>query len=211
MKRMRPPNPTTVKAALLALFVMAVVSLPFVLFGEGFVLPMLEARSAQAGWLTGLVIALLASDAVAPVPSTIVIMFLAAKAGVIAGIVGGTVGMSLGVLAAAWLGRQAVGRVAPRFFPLAELQRLQATLQRRLVLTLACLRSVPILAETSIILAAAAGVPTGRIFRVTLIPNLLISSIYSFAADDSILTAIVTFLAILIVSYGIWRLAEPRR
>jgi 3-dehydroquinate synthase len=205
---MRLPRPTTVKVALFALFVMVLVSLPFAIFGEDFVVPLLKSREQQAGWLTGLAIALLASDAVTPVPSTLVIMFLAAKAGVVAGVVGGTLGMSLGVLFAAWLGRHAVGRVAPRFFPDAELARMREALQRRLVLTLACLRSVPVLAETSVILAAAAGVPTGRIFWATLVPNFLISAIYSVAADDSIMTAVVTFVAIVLASYVVWRVAE---
>ena len=78
-------------------------------------------------------------------PATLVIMYLAAKGGVVAGIVGGTFGLSAGVLAAAWFGRTAVGRIAPKFFPEAELTKLREALQRRLALTLACLRSVPVL------------------------------------------------------------------
>ncbi len=189
-----------------AIFAVATaVTLPFVIWGEDFAVPLLAAREHQAGWLVFIAIVLLAADSVAPVPATLVIMFLAAKAGWLAGVVGGTVGLAAGVLASAYVGRTAVGRLAPKFFPDAELARLRASLQDRLGLTLACLRSLPIAAETSVIIAAAAGVPVGRIFRVTLLPNFLIALIYSVAADDSFATASVAFLATAAVSYGVWR------
>jgi hypothetical protein len=51
----------------------------------------------------------------------------------------------------------------------------------------------------------------GRIFRATLLPNFLISVIYSIAADDSFITASVAFLATAAVSYGAWRLFGRRK
>ena len=98
----------------------------------------------------------------------------------------------------------AVGRVAPKFFPEAELARLRESLQQRLSLTLACWRSVPVMAETTVIIAAAAGVPVRRIFWATLLPNFVVSVIYSMAADDSAKTAILTFLATLVLSVALW-------
>ncbi len=193
------------RTVLFVLFVMTLVIVPFVLVGEEYVLPLLEARVNQTWALVLVAIALLACDSVAPVPATLVIMFLAAKGGWLAGLVGGSIGLCLGVLAAAWLGRTAVGRLAPKFIPDAELQRLGAALESRLVITLACLRSVPVLAETSIIMAAAMGIPVRRIFVATIVPNLIVATIYSVAADDSATTAIVTFLATMVVSYVIWR------
>lgn len=184
---------------------MTLVCLPFAIFGEDFVLPLLESRQQQVGALTLIAIVLLACDSVAPIPATLVIMYLAAKAGWLAGIVGGTVGLSAGVLTAAWFGRTAVGRLAPKFMPDAEVARLRDSLQGRLVITLACLRSVPVLAETSIIVAAATGVPVKRLVWVTLLPNLIVATIYSVAADDSLTTAAVTFLATMVLSYIVWR------
>jgi 3-dehydroquinate synthase len=198
-------KPSTVKTILFILFVMTLVCLPFVIFGEDFVLPLLESRQQQVGALTVIAILLLACDSVAPVPATIVIMYLAAKAGWVAGIIGGTLGLCAGVFAAAWIGRSAVGRLAPKFMPEEELARLRASLQQRLVITLACLRSVPVLAETSIIVAAATGVPVRRIFLVTILPNFIVAAIYSVAADDSLMTAAVTFLATMVLSYVVWR------
>lgn len=201
---------TGIKITLFVLFIMALVCVPFIVFGEEFVQPLLETRAQQTGALTVIAIVLLAADSVAPVPVTLVIMFLAAKAGVVAGIVGGTVGMSVGVLIAGWFGRAAVGRIAPKFLPDAELARLRESLHRRLALTLACLRSVPVLAETSVILAAAAGIPVRRIFLATLLPNLAVSAVYSVAADDSLATAAYAFLATIAASFLVWRLLNGK-
>ena len=211
---MLPPKESsrryTARVAGFVIFVMVVVSVPFVLWGDDFVAPLLASQEHRAIGLVLLAIALLALDSVAPVPATLVIMFLAAKAGVVAGIVGGTLGMAAGVVAATWFGRAAVGRMAPNFFPEAELERLRAGLQKNLALTLACWRSVPVLAETSVILAAAAGIPAARIFRVTLLPNFVIAVIYSVAADDSFTTACVAFGVTLFASLALWRWGSAR-
>jgi hypothetical protein len=210
---------STLRIGLLVGFVMALVIVPFLIFGERLeasVLPWLESRQERTLLFTVAAILLLAADSVAPVPATVVIMYLAWKAGWVAGIVGGTVGMCAGVLAAGWLGREAVGRLAPKFIPDAELARLRDALQRRLVPTLACLRSVPVLAETSVIVAAAAGVPVRRIFFATLLPNFVVATIYSVAAalsrsaEDSGTIAGVTFFATMAASYGLWRVMEKR-
>lgn len=201
---MQPKRVFTLKFVLLVVAIVALVSAPFVIWGDTYVLPLLESHVDRTSLLIAIAIMLLAADSVAPVPATLVIMFLAAHSGRFAGILGGTIGMSAGVLTAAWIGRTAVGRLAPKFFPDTELVRLRAGLQRNLALTLACWRSVPVLAETSVILAAAAGIPISRIFLVTLLPNFIISVIYSVAADDSLGTAALAFLLILALSLGLW-------
>lgn len=207
---MKVPAPSTLKITLFVLFVMTLVCLPFAIWGEQFVLPLLESREQQTGALIAIAIVLLTCDSVAPVPVTLVIMFLAARTGWLAGILGGTVGLCLGVLAASWIGRAAVGRMAPKFLPEAELARLRNSLERRLVVTLACLRSVPVLAETSVIIAAATGVPVKRIFWATVLPNFIVATIYSVAADDSLATAAITFFATIVLSYIVWRMFGGR-
>jgi uncharacterized membrane protein YdjX (TVP38/TMEM64 family) len=193
------------KTGLFVSLIIALVCVPFVIFGEAFALPLLESQQHRTAGLTVIAVVLLTADSVAPVPSTLVIMYLAAKGGVLAGIVGGTLGLTAGVLVAAWFGRTAVGRIAPKFFPDAELVKLREALQKRLFLTLACLRSVPVLAETSVIMAAATGVPVKSIFLAALLPNFVVAVIYSVAADDSATTAIVTFLGTIAASWVLWR------
>jgi hypothetical protein len=200
----------SLRFTLLIVTIIAIVSAPFVIWGDTYVMPLLQSKVDQTSLLIGIAIVLLAADSVAPVPATLVIMFLAAHSGRLAGIMGGTIGMSLGVLTAAWFGRTAVGRLAPKFFPDTELVRLRSGLQRNLALTLACWRSVPVLAETSVILAAATGIPIRRIFVVTLLPNFIISVIYSVAADDSLGTAALAFFLILALSLGLWMLFREK-
>ncbi|MBP8256587.1 MAG: hypothetical protein KAX37_04635 [Opitutaceae bacterium] len=208
---MKSPSFRLVKVTLFVLLVMALVCAPFIIWGEDFVLPLLNAQEHRIEWLVVIAIVLLAADSVAPVPATLVIMFLAAKAGTFAGIVGGTVGLTAGVLAAGWFGRVAVGRIAPRFFPDEELARLREALQTRLALTLACLRSVPVLAETSVIVAAAMGIPLRRIVLLTLMPNLAVALIYSVSADDSFLTAAIAFLGTMVASGILWLWLRKKR
>lgn len=203
---------SVVRYACLLVAVMVLVCVPFVLFGQDYALPWLKSVEQRTGALALLSMLLLAADSLAPIPSTVVIMFLAAKAGTMVGIVASTFGLCAGVLTAAWFGQVAVGRIAPKFIPDAELSRLRENLQSRLVLTLACWRAVPVMAETSVILAAAAGVPIRRIFFATLVPNLLVATIYSVAADDSYATACIVFLVTLMVSGLFWRIMtrQPR-
>jgi 3-dehydroquinate synthase len=116
--------------------------------------------------------------------------------------------LTAGVLLSAWVGRYALGRIAPWVLSESEIARLRESLSRRLALTLACLRSIPVLAETSVILAAASGIPLRRIVGATILPNLAVSLIYSAAADDSFATAVVAFLATVAASGLLWLIAR---
>lgn len=195
----------SLRFCLFALFIVAAVSAPFVIWGDSFVAPLLAVQGQRTVSLVVIAIILLAADSVAPVPATFVIMVLAAKAGMVAGVIGGTLGLAAGVLASGWIGRFAVGRIAPTIFPDAELGRLRAALEKNVVVTLACWRSVPVMAETSVILAAAAGVPVRRLFWVTLAPNFAIAVIYSVTASDSLVAASGAFAATLLVSLVGWK------
>lgn len=201
---MRSMTWSILRIGLLVFAVSVLVSVPFMVFGETVFVPVFEAMKERTLWLVVLAVALLGADAVLPVPSSWVVIFLAQQAGVLVGIVGGTVGLSIGVVVASWLGKVAVGRVAPRFIPAAEMERLRSAMEKHTVATLACMRSVPVLAETSVLIAAAAGVPRGRIFAATLVPNLAIAVIYSVAAEDSFTTACIAFLATVVFSYAAW-------
>ena len=202
---MNPGWKTLLRFSLMVFLVSVLVCLPFLVWGESVFVPLFDAFRGRTGWLVLFAVLLLGADAVLPVPSAWVIIFLAQQAGVAAGILGGSLGLVLGVVVAGWLGRAAVGRAAPRFFPAAELARLRDALERHTVVTLACLRSVPVLAETSVLIAAGLGVPQRRIFQATLVPNVAIATIYAVAADDSFWTAAGVFLATVAASYLGWR------
>jgi hypothetical protein len=76
------------KTGIFVTFIIALVCVPFVVFGEAFALPLLESQQHRTAGLTVIAVVLLTADSVAPVPATLVIMYLAAKGGVLAGIVG---------------------------------------------------------------------------------------------------------------------------
>lgn len=198
---------TFARVAGLVFAVSVLVSVPFMIWGEEVFVPAFEGVRHNAAWMVGLAVALLSFDAVLPVPSSWVIIFLAQESGRIAGFVGGATGLAVGVLVAAWLGRAAVGRAAPKFIPEAEIERMRAMIERHTILTLACMRSVPVLAETSVVVAAAAGVPVRRIFWMTLGPNVAIAGIYAVAGDESLTTACIVFLATVAISYVVYRVA----
>ena len=193
------------RLCLLVFGVSLVVCLPFLIFGEDALVPLLEKLQQHPGWLVAGAIALLGLDAILPVPSAWVLIFLALQVGPVLGIAGGSLGLCAGVFVSAWVGRTTVGRLAPKFIPDAELARLRDSMARHTTLTLACMRSVPVLAETSVMIAAAAGVPTWRIFLATLLPNIAIATVYAVAASDSLVTACVAFGATIGVSYAFWR------
>jgi len=193
------------RRAAFLLLVAALVIGPFLYFGEDLVKPWLPAGEAGRAWLVATAVLLLAVDAVLPVPSSWVLIALANQAGVVAGILGGTAGLTAGVLVAAWIGRAAVGPLASRIVPASDLARLRQALPGQVMVALVCLRSVPVLAEMSVLVAAAAHVPLRRILAATVPANAVIAVVYSVAANESLVSAILTFLVTVGLSYAFWR------
>jgi 3-dehydroquinate synthase len=185
----------------------AIVIVPFMLLGEDFGKSWLTESTGGRVWVVATAVLLLAVDAVLPIPSSWVLIALANQAGVVAGIVGGTLGLTAGVMLAAWIGRTAVGPVASRLVPAADLERLRSGAPRQVVIGLVCLRSIPVLAEMSVLAAAAARVPLRRILVATVPANLVIATVYSLAADESLTAATVVFLVTVGLSYVLWRWA----
>lgn len=194
-----------VKFTLLVLFVLALLSLPFIFFGEDYAVRVLGNHESQAWVVAGIGVILLTADSLAPVPSSIVIVAVALKAGWIVGTVAGTLGLCGQVIGAAWFGRVAVGKLASRTFGLGDREQLHAAMRQRLALTLGCVRSVPLLAETSVVIAASLGVPLRAILAATALPNLVIAAVYSLAAQAGLWVAAAAVVASAVVSIVAWR------
>jgi uncharacterized membrane protein YdjX (TVP38/TMEM64 family) len=205
-RRRDQPRAATRRFVVLVVVVSVLVALPFLIWGEPDVATMASRSGRSTAALVMLAVAALSIDAVAPVPATLVLAVLAHEAGVWAGIIGGTVGLTLGVVGAWMVGALAVRRIAPRVFTAAEYDRLARSTHRHSTWTLICLRSVPIAAETSVMMAAAAGMPLRKTLGITLLPNLVMATAYSVAADTSWTAAIVTLVVTILLSYGGWRL-----
>ena len=68
---MQPKRIFTLKFGLLVVAIVALVSAPFVIWGDTYVLPLLESHVDRTSLLIAIAIMLLAADSVAPVPATL--------------------------------------------------------------------------------------------------------------------------------------------
>lgn len=192
-----PARPrSALRWALVGGLVLALILVPFALFEDR--------MNASSAWLIsserprGLaaiaVASLLALDVVLPVPSSIV----STASGALFGLAGGAAvsffGMTAGSLLALLLGR-AVGRPGlRRFVGEAELARAEQFASRYGDAALVLSRPVPVLAEASALLAAACGVPAGRLLALCALSNAGISLVY--AAVGALAAGAASFLLV---------------
>ena len=127
------------------------------------------------------VVLLLAADLFVPVPSSVV----ATASGLLLGFWPGTfatwVGMQTGALAGYGVGRIAGRRVAARIVGESELRRTARAYGRWGGLFVIASRSVPVLAEGSVVIAGMAGMPLSSFFVLVGMSNLAIAAVYAGA------------------------------
>jgi len=157
--------------------VVAAVALPFLLFGE---LPV-EELSARPTWsVATLAITFLALDTLLPVPSSVVLVLLGARLGIFWGAVAGAIGLTCGAVLGLWIGRAIASSVGAE-------QRSAAAAVERLgwtpALSVALLRGVPVLAETSAILAGTRRADVLAVIRLVLPASLVLAIAGSWAGS----------------------------
>jgi len=172
----------TLRWTLLVAAVLAVVLLPFLLFGarmEAWTAAALGPGAHRPAWVALAIVLLLAGDVVLPVPSSLV----GTAAGYTLGFVGGTltalVGMTAGSLLAYALGRGSGRAVARRLVGERETARLRALWGRVGDWGVVVARPVPVLAEASAVFAGIGGMPPGRFLALSTLSNLGISAAYA--------------------------------
>jgi uncharacterized membrane protein YdjX (TVP38/TMEM64 family) len=173
-------RPTKYAAMLLAL--LAVVAVPFLLFGEtidGLTQAAMTGTASRA-MATAAGFSLLAADVVLPVPSTLVITVLGALLGSVAATLAAAGGLSLGCVLGYWLGRRFGHDFALRAMGAEDFSFLAGQLERRGVMVLALCRPVPVLAEASVIAAGVTGMPAGKVLAVTTLANFGFAAVYAF-------------------------------
>ncbi|MEX0677554.1 MAG: VTT domain-containing protein [Pirellulales bacterium] len=154
---------------------------PFLGFG-----PWLEGRIE--GWLDpppppGMValgtVALLSTDVLLPIPSSVVSTVAGAQLGIALATLASWLGMTLGAAAGFVLAR-AFGRpLAERLSSADDLDHLDAVSRRYGAWILIVTRAMPILAEAAVLLLGAAGLPWRRFWPATMLSNLGIAAVYS--------------------------------
>ncbi len=166
--------------AILWVFLITIVLLPFLLFGEQFdAFGQQITRSDTSRWMVGAaVFSLLALDVFLPVPSSIV----STGAGVLLGFVQGTLVVWSGMMAGALLGYAVGSRgagAAKRLVGDDGIARASRLVQRYGDLTIVLCRPVPVLAEASVVFAGLVHAHYGRFVRLTAASNLGIAAGYA--------------------------------
>jgi uncharacterized membrane protein YdjX (TVP38/TMEM64 family) len=189
---------------------------PFFLFADVFdALAARLARGEGSTWYAALVIgALLASDIVLPVPSSLVSAAAGALLGFWRGAVVIWVGMTISCVAGYWIGARSA-TVAQRFVGEAALARAALVANRYGRLALVLCRPVPVLAEASTVFAGLVRAPWRRMFWTCALSNLGIALGYSavgaFAMRaDSFLLAFAGALALPALAFLAARRWLPR-
>ncbi|MGY3439661.1 MULTISPECIES: VTT domain-containing protein [unclassified Marinovum] len=165
------------KRLALPVAVVVLIVLPFLLWGT-------QIETAALGWaetastasLASGVIALLALDVLLPVPSSVLSLFAGASLGAINGALAIWAGMTLGCGVGALVGRGVLGPVDRWLGHRPD----DTPAPARQWLPLVVLRPVPVLAEASLLLAAARGMPLGRLMAVTALANLPVAAFYGY-------------------------------
>ena len=172
------------------------VIMPFVLFGEQITAwtEELVLLGAHHRAVTGAVLfALLSSDIVLPVPSSLVSTACGMTLGFVAGSAVSFAGMCVSVAVGYLLGRFASAPVG-RFLGVSEYRWLCELHEKHGLWLLLALRPVPVMAETSIVFAGVTRQRVGPVGLVAGLGNLVVSGIYAAigvwgALSDSFLPA----------------------
>lgn len=161
----------------------------------------------NASLLTALLtVGLLTADILLPVPSSLVMVANGALFGFWAGGAVSLIGNIFGFLFAYWLGRRS-SPLVQRFITPSEVDRGNRVLQKWGASALILTRTLPILAETTAIMAGVARLPFAKSLAAVIAGSLPISLLYAWAgayAKGSNATAFI-FLALILLSAIAWK------
>jgi len=155
--------------------------LPFLGFGnwlEGQVKSWLDPPPATAV-VAALTVAVLASDILLPVPSSLVSTAAGAHLGIVGATAASWLGMTLGAVVGYYLARIWGRALAERLSTAADLARLDNLAGRYGIGTLILTRPLPVLAEAAVLLVGVAQLPVRRFLPAVLMSNLGIALVYS--------------------------------
>ena len=170
--------PSSGGAAIAFGVLLALIVVPFLVWGDALEAWTREALDGRGGFAVALLgSALLTLDVVLPVPSSAIGMLLGASLGFAGGTLAGTVGLTLGCVLGYGIGGWS--RVRGGAWGVETDGRAATALRRHGLLALVVLRPVPVLAEASIVVAGALGLPFLRVLLATAAANLAVSAAYA--------------------------------
>lgn len=163
------------------------VSVPLVVLGERFDLMIRDWMTAPESALAvaAIGIGLLVADLLLAIPSALVIALMGGLIGSVAATVAGTIGMSLACVWGYILGRSIGRDFSADDREQTEFTTATAMLHRFGPLALVVARPVPILAEVSVVAAAALGMPITTVLVTTTLANVGIAALYAFVGASA--------------------------
>lgn len=159
--------------------VLLFIIIPFLVFGKW-----LEAYSidlidrANGIEIAFAAIILLAADVLLPIPSSIVSLAAAAALSAWAGAAVIWMGMSLGAVLGGMIGKGLLGPIERQLANHPE--KALGLVSRWGWIGLIALRPVPVLAEASVLIAAARGMPLGKLSLLTALANIPVALLYGY-------------------------------
>ncbi len=206
-----------IRWSLMGLALLALVLVPFALAEKSFQALVESWLSVSSGLLAvGISVpVLLALDVILPVPSTVV----ATASGMLLGFGRGAavtwVGLQAGAAVGYFVGRSVGMPAGKRFVGPAEFGRAERSHRRWGGLSLIACRAVPVLAESSVILAGAVRMPFRRFCWLTGLANAAIAVVYAsvgaFALEvRAFLLAFAASIALPGLAMGLYRVSEMR-
>jgi len=172
----------TQRLLLLIVGVLLIPIIPFVVMGAWFE-PWLESLLSNSGLNAspmiafGSVVGILAIDILLPIPSSAVCTFAGKQLGVIAGTSACWIGLNLSAGIGYWIGAKFGRPVATRFSDPATIARLESFDKRSSIICLILCRSLPIVAEASVLLMGI-----NRLAKTAFWPPVIISNFAIAAA-----------------------------
>lgn len=187
---------------------------PFLGFG-----PRLEA--AVRGWfdahvspslMAALVVGVLSSDILLPVPSSFVCTLAGARLGIMGGTLASFAGLTLGAALGFALARALGQPLATRLVAVDDWERMRQLAERRGPIVLATTRALPLLAEAAVLLLGAMRLSWRRFWPPVLLANLGLATAYATLgrlADDAdqLPVALAASLAVPLLAAMVARLA----
>ncbi len=173
--------PTAARWILLSVLALAAILIPFALYEAELTAwaqnQVAEGRSKPMA--AAAIVALLASDVLLPIPSSLVATASGYLLGLAPGAAAAWAGMTAGALIGYGLGRKPARALTRRLVGEAELERASRLHRRWGDWAIVASRAVPVLAEASVVFAGVAGMRLRRFAWLTALSNLAIATVYA--------------------------------
>ncbi len=170
-----------IRWGVVALFALALVIVPFALFGDsilGTVEGFIGSGSSRLA-IAATISVLLASDVFLPVPSSVLATVSGLSLGIGSGALVTWAGMQAGALVGYAVGRLAGTGAVRRIVGPVEFERAERSHRRWGWFSLIVSRAVPVLAESSVLLAGTVRMPIARFAWLTGVSNFAVAMVYA--------------------------------